>query len=303
MVKLRRNINLEDKLDEFIEECKKNREENKHGERDLLYLNTVKAFEGRGAYEIAVKCVNWMYSRRHQNLWIGITGSWDNLHQSVIEDVAQVTRYILAKGYGISVGGSPGVPFVATDIVLREGDPYRAKNQLIVSLPVPLEPFLDFYERASSHEVALLARSQGKSVARQLEYLRDNFQFNIFDNTPIDVIRFLNPKNQDYRHPENQDYRKSAYYLRNSLEGYCCDGVIPFCVVADSEDVEESGVMNTRDHVSALLKPVFTPFIYEISKSGEKVIRNYAEINIPGLQGDYPLPFYPNTFIDEEITQ
>lgn len=55
--------------------------------------------------------------------WYAISGTWKITTPQVQEDVERVVREIISKGDGIVTGGALGVDYVATQIVLNEGNP------------------------------------------------------------------------------------------------------------------------------------------------------------------------------------
>ena len=108
--------------------------------------------------------------------WYAISGSWSITTPQVQENVEEVVREIISNGDGIVTGGALGVDYVATQIVLNEGNP---KKQLQLYLPIPLDAFCNHYNVRAGQEV--ITQEQADIITSQLQRAKDLGAV-IFDN-------------------------------------------------------------------------------------------------------------------------
>ncbi|MCH8519575.1 MAG: hypothetical protein LAT82_02365, partial [Nanoarchaeota archaeon] len=108
--------------------------------------------------------------------WYAISGSWRITTPRVQEDVEGVVREIILNGDGIVTGGALGVDYVATQIVLTQGNP---KKQLKLYLPISLDNFCRHYKTRASQEV--ITQEQADMIISQLCRARE-LESIIFDD-------------------------------------------------------------------------------------------------------------------------
>ena len=108
--------------------------------------------------------------------WYAISGSWRITTPQVQEDVEKVVREIISSGDGIVTGGALGVDYVATQIVLNEGNP---KTQLQLYLPISLDNFCIHYNVRAAQEV--ITQEQADIITSQLQRAR-KLETMIFDD-------------------------------------------------------------------------------------------------------------------------
>jgi len=263
-------------LDDFIESCimsRVSRSKDQGLDKSHFTDSAFKDFDffflngAAGTYE---SFLHWWNDYKASNTWIGITGSWRNINQKVVDDVSEIVRYIVNHGLGIITGGALGVDYIATELSLIDGNP---KKQLRVILPVKKYDYLKRLIRVSGSEIN---RSQLEAISGQLTYINKNFSNVIFDESQFDSKSFL----------EFEDYRTACYSFRNKLIAYACDGLIPFWVN------DSKGVKDTKNTVGIWQKPVLDiddRLRYNIDSNSEKVIKDYSKLNIPNLSNKYPL--------------
>ena len=158
MTRKNRSIGLHDFIEEqqetiedFLDKCRQDYNDKKVQEEvresELYYLLHVNTIAGKSVRKDFEKFIDWMRVDRQNTLWIGISGSWRITNHEVIEDVTEVTRQIMNRGYGIITGGALGVDYLTTRVVLEEGDP---ENKLRIVLPLPKQLYTENFRVAET---------------------------------------------------------------------------------------------------------------------------------------------------------
>lgn len=224
---------------------------------------------GKEAKETLDYFDEWMESQRREKLWVGVSGSWRIINQKVVNDTALLVRHMLSKGAGILTGGALGVDYIATEIVLKEGNPL---DQLRIILPINRDAFMEHF--TNSYYRDGINRTQADFLSRQIYHINTHFPATIFDKTPFNETEFLIP--------DNKHYREISYDFRSGLVGYGCDGLFGLCVN------NSRGVRYTEEVVKRMGKYSFV-HPYTINPLSKKVIHDYDQLCIPNLQKSYPL--------------
>ena len=139
--------------------------------------------------------------------WIAISGSWKNINKTVEKDVEKAVLKIVKNGQGIVTGGAPGVDFIATKVVLEEGNP---KKQLRIYLPIKLTAIVKHLGKRTKEGV--IEKDKAKKVVEQLLVIHKIAPKVILDKTP---------------------YKKAnieSYYSRNTKIVKKCDELWAFQV-------------------------------------------------------------------------
>lgn len=260
-----------DGLGNFLDSCKNSRTDERK-KREADFLEATKPFFKEEASETFDNFIRWWESNKNDNYWIGISGSWRTINQKVVDDDTEIVRYITSDDIGIITGGALGVDYITTEIVLKEGDP---KKQLRIVLPINRYAYMEHFTNSSIRNK--INRTQQDCLIDQLSYIDKNFPNIIFDNSKFDEKKFLNF--------DEEGYRKISYYFRDWLIAYGCDGLIALWVN------KSKGVEDTINKVRLMGKPVFSSneLIYSINEKDMDVIRDYEQIKIPNISGDYPI--------------
>ena len=288
MTRKNRSIGLHDFIEEqqetiedFLDKCRQDYNDKKVQEEvresELYYLLHVNTIAGKSVRKDFEKFIDWMRVDRQNTLWIGISGSWRITNHEVIEDVTEVTRQIMNRGYGIITGGALGVDYLTTRVVLEEGDP---ENKLRIVLPLPKQLYTENFRVAERDNK--IHPSQAHALINQIETIEKKYPKVLFDNIEVshqDHDQFLS----------SLRLRERKYTDRNSLVSYACNGLVGFCV-NDSD-----GVLNTLSSAKIMNKEFFL-YPYDIDENGNDVIKDYDLIKIPPLLDaeEELLKMYPN---------
>jgi hypothetical protein len=96
--------------------------------------------------------------------WYAISGSWRTTNDEVKTDVEKIVKKIILAGDGIITGGALGVDYIATNVVLKIGNP---RKQLKLYLPIKLENLCKhFFKRA---EEGVITKEQAEIITSQLK--------------------------------------------------------------------------------------------------------------------------------------
>ena len=201
-----------------------------------------------------VKKVNKNDLDKKVGKWCGITGSWRDSNSHLRNDVKRIVKWILRRGDGIVTGGSLGVDYYATDIVLEEGNP---KNQLKIYLPNKIDEFLSYYGDCFDRlpKDRIISREQADEISKQLFEIHRRFPEVIYDRS-----RF------------SKSYERS-YYERNQKVVDVSDELYAFHVDGSK------GVQDTIDKAIVKEIPVHV-YRYEIKKPNWADGVLYEEFNI-----------------------
>jgi len=251
-------------LYEFLEECIVDKVNKNLSKKKDKFLEAYKLFLGKDASSTVDNCVHWLNDKGLDNTWIGITGSWRTINKEVVDDINKIVRYAISEGMGILTGGALGVDYIATDLVLFAGNPFK---ELRIVLPINR---LTYIERiANSYDkIDGIDKTQVDLLTNQLEYINSKYPEIIFDDSHFNEKDFLKP--------ENENYRTDSYYFRNGLIAYGCNGLVALCIN------NSKGVIDTINKAKFMKKPIFIKN-YEIDENSKEVIKDYSQIDIPNL--------------------
>ncbi len=148
--------------------------------------------------------------------WYAISGSWRTINDKVKRDVERTVEKIILAGDGIINGGALGVDYIATDVVLRKGNP---RTQLRLYLPIRLEDLCKhFFKRA---EEGVITKKQAARVTSQWEEVARICRDCIYDNLGFSKANI------------------ESYYARNTKIVEDCDGLYAF-QVNDSKGTKDA---------------------------------------------------------------
>ena len=165
----------------------------------------------KGAAGTLENFAHWWEDQRNVNTWVGITGSWRYIDQKVVDDVTNTIRYLTNKDIGILTGGALGVDYLATETIIKEGNP----ENLRIALPINRADYIRHFRNSASSNV--INPSQRNAIANQIFKISKRHPEIIFDNSEFNSEEFLDPR--------NNEYREDCYLFRNHLVGYGCDGL------------------------------------------------------------------------------
>ena len=94
--------------------------------------------------------------------WYAISGSWRTTNDEVKRDIEKTVEKIIFDGDGIITGGALGVDYIATNVVLRKGNP---RKQLKLYLPIKLEDLCKHFFKRAEEEVII--KEQAEMVTLQ----------------------------------------------------------------------------------------------------------------------------------------
>ena len=267
-------------LDDFLEACIISKTSRISSERDqnkeMFEENDIKKIDEfliEGAAHTLESFVCWWEPHKPKNYWVGITGSWRTINQEVVDDITEIVRYIINNNLGILTGGALGVDYIATEVVLREGNP---EEQLRIALPINKFSYMRHFKNGAIKSV--INPFQRNAILEQITHISNRFPNIVFDGSYFDSEEFLKP--------ESSGYREACYSFRNNLVAHGCDGLIPFLV--NNSD----GVKDTVQKVKYMQKPVFDSdkLKYMIESDSEEVITDYSKIIFPNMPDKkYPL--------------
>lgn len=169
--------------------------------------------------------------------WYAISGSWRNFNEEVKKDVRKTVREIVNSDSGIVTGGALGVDYLATESVLKHGNP---KAQLRIYLPISLEKFCQHYLKRA--EEGVITKKQAKKIVSQLEKIAEISPESIFDET---IFKTAN---------------KRSYYARNTKIIKNSDALYAFQVN------ESKGVQDTIEKALRNKKQVYIKKYYLTEK-------------------------------------
>lgn len=257
-------------IDNFLKDCKNNRVVKRTRNLNYLFLNASKTsfesdfsnFAYSESYVFSEQCksivdvfIDWWNAQNKINYWVGISGSWRNINEGVVEDTSEVVRYIINKNMGILTGGALGVDYIATEAVLKYGEP---EKHLRIVLPIDRNVYMTYLTNVTL-DGKKIDRTQADFLTNQLREIDSLYSGIIFDRSPVDEGRFMMADDED---------RKKIYHFRNSFIGYGCDGLAAFWVN------QTKGVEDAIKKVKFMKKPVFVRK-YEIDEDSEDIIRDY----------------------------
>jgi len=251
-------------LDKFLDESINSRTRLRQ-ERESDYFAATQPLSGARETMNLHTFIEWWEKNKKENYWIGISGSWRTINQNLVDDVTNIIRYTTCEGIGILTGGALGVDYIATEVILREGN---AKKQLRVSLPINRYAYMEHFTN-SAIQTHTINRTQHDSLIHQIRYIDENYPDIIFDKSYYNEGKFLKA--------ENYTYRENSYHSRNGLIAYGCDGLIAFRIN------NSRGVKDTVNKIKFMEKPIFV-LNYQIDKGGGRVINDYELIEIPNLR-------------------
>ncbi len=99
------------------------------------------------------------------------------MSDEVRRDIEKIVRGILEEGGGIVTGGALGVDYVATQVVLEEGD----AKKLRIYLPIRLQDFCAHYWKRAKERV--ISEAQAREITTQLEQVHKLAPSAIIDKT------------------------------------------------------------------------------------------------------------------------
>ena len=159
-------------------------------------------------------------------MWIAISGSWRIINEEVKRDVEVAVRKVIKNGDGLVTGGALGVDFIATQMMLKEGDITKLK----IFLPIKLDKFCQHFRNRAKEGV--ITEAQAEMLIKQLL-----------------VVKKLNPKAINDDTPYEQANEES-YYARNYSIISSCDELYAFQVN------KSKGVQDAIDKARKLDKKV-----------------------------------------------
>ncbi|MBI4162270.1 MAG: hypothetical protein HY513_01185 [Candidatus Aenigmarchaeota archaeon] len=109
--------------------------------------------------------------------WIAISGSWKVVNEEIKNDVESAVRKIIKNGHGIVTGGALGVDYIATQLVLEEGDVKKLK----IFLPIKLERLAEHFRKRAKEGV--VTGAQAEMIIKQWKTVKKLSPSSISDKT------------------------------------------------------------------------------------------------------------------------
>ncbi|MFA5184492.1 MAG: hypothetical protein WC456_03100 [Patescibacteria group bacterium] len=142
--------------------------------------------------------------------WIGISGGWRQINETIENDVRQTVAKIMERGDGIVSGGALNVDSAALDEALKHD---ALAQRIKIFLPTTLEKLSEHYRKHA--RLGTITAAQAENLIKQLSALRQINSSALIENPDINFT---------------EENKKAKYYERNAKVVEASDELVAFCV-------------------------------------------------------------------------